>query len=167
MSQSDSAVPPVVTRNVPAAHGEQTLSPAPEYVPGSHGVQSPAAVPPVVARYVPAAQGVQAEAPVDEYVPAEHVSQSLSAVAPVVARNLPAGQLVQVLPDLYWPVGHASMKHAVAPAREVSPGGHVVHTETPVVAEKVPAVQGGQFTFPGPNLPAGHCAQEAEVADIP
>jgi hypothetical protein len=210
---------------------------APEYVPGSHGVQSIAAVPPVVALYVPAAQGVQAEAPVSEYVPprhdshtawadvpakvpaaqashcvlvpspyepdeqagqlageytvyvpktqqmeapsaekvyvgqavhadaaadenvpAKHVAQSLSAVAPVVALNLPAGQLVQVLPDLYWPVGQASRKHAVAPAREVSPGGHVVHTEAAVVAVNVPAVQGVHLPFPGPNLPAVHAA---------
>jgi hypothetical protein len=56
-----------------------------------------------------AAQVLHADAAADENVPAKHVAQSLSAVAPVVARNLPAGQLVQVVPDLYWPVGQSVM----------------------------------------------------------
>jgi hypothetical protein len=55
---------------VPALHEEQSLTPAPEYLPGVHAVQL---LEPVLAENLPAEQALHTDAPELENLPAEHL----------------------------------------------------------------------------------------------
>jgi hypothetical protein len=55
---------------VPALHEEQSLTPAPEYLPEVHAVQL---LEPVLAENLPAEQALHTDAPELENLPAEHL----------------------------------------------------------------------------------------------
>ena len=57
--------------------------------------------------------------------------------------------------------------HCVAPASDVSPASHAMHSEAPAAEEYEPAAQGSTTLVPSHAEPAGHRLQLVRVVLVP
>ena len=102
--------------------------------------------------------------PTGEDDPAGHDTQTLALLAPVTPEYVPVGQFVHPPPDEYVP-GIQVCIQTLAPARDILPVSHAVHTVAPVTSEYVLT---GQFTHESDgdeeNIPEGHAVHDCRLS---